>query len=79
MKFEDAVQADRKLAIEEKAREDANLADLRYSDEGANFPTSDAKTYWGQVVAEGERKVYGFAYQKRIERRLRTEGIPDAP
>jgi hypothetical protein len=76
MKFEDAVQPNRKLLIEEKARRDANLADLRYPTEAARFPESNAQTYWDRIVHEGERAVYGAAYRQRIDRRLRTERFP---
>ena len=76
MKLEDAVQLNRKLLIEEKARHDANLADLRYPTEAARFPESNAQAYWGRIVHEGERAIYGAAYQQRIDRRLRTERFP---
>ena len=76
MAYEDAVQPNRRFLMEEKARHDANLADLCYPTESARFPKSNAQTYWDRIVHEGERAIYGAAYQQRIDRRLRTERFP---
>jgi hypothetical protein len=74
-RFEDAVQTHRKIMLEDKARQDADAADLNYPDEGCKFlpSPSGAASYWEQVVNEGENAVYLQAYRKRIARRERLE------
>jgi len=73
--FEEAVQPERKTKLEERARQDADLADLNYPNEGmARFPkVSESASYWDHVVNTGERAVYLIAYRKRIARRERQE------
>jgi hypothetical protein len=75
-KFEDAVQPERRAKLEALARQDADAADLRYSQENmVSIPKfSDLRkgaTYMDEVVHAGETIVYVNAYNKRIARRER--------
>lgn len=73
--FEEAVQPERKTKLEERARQDADLADLNYPNEGmATFSKPpESACYWEHVVHTGEGAVYRAAYNKRIARRERQE------
>ena len=73
--FEEAVQPERKTKLEECARQDADLANLNYPNEGmAKQPElPKSASYWEHIVHTGEGAVYRAAYNKRIARRERQE------